>query len=81
MRDLDRVDPASSSAAGDRPDMIEPYMVPDGVHPVAQGHVLNVELVARLGRTCRSCGPFSMRRAISSPVAFAAAVMMSRLPA
>ena len=83
MRDLDRVHPGGIERGCDLADMINPVHVADGVHPVTQGHVLDIELVARLDVELAHCPtpPCPMRRAASSsPVALAAAVMMSRLP-
>src|SRR5687768_14795528 len=84
MRDLDRVDPGLVERGGDRADLLDPVHVPDRVHPVAQGDVLDVEPGAALGivgghHTVSFCAA-SRRSASSSPVALAAAVMMSRLP-
>ncbi len=74
--------------------MVDAIHVADGVHAIAQGDVLDIELVARLdvecaghvlilrGRALQAATvlPWAMRCASSSPVALAAAVMMSRLP-
>ena len=80
MRHLDRVNARPVERGGDRADMIQPIGMADRMHAVAQRHILDVE--RRLARVeghaaCRS----SRRRAIASPVASAAEVMMSRLPA
>jgi hypothetical protein len=64
--------------------MVDPVHVAHGVHAVTQSDVLDVELVAGFDVESAvhwAIPPCFMRRAaISSPVAFAAAVMMSRLP-
>jgi hypothetical protein len=44
MRDLDRVDPGVVEGGHDAAQVIRGDPVPDRVHPVAQGHVLNVDL-------------------------------------
>ena len=58
--------------------MIEPVHMTDRVHPVAQGHVLNVKLVVPLN--VEAAHAAILRAASNSPVALAAAVMMSRFP-
>lgn len=45
MRDLDRIDLGHIERLGNLLDVIEALLVADGVHPVAQGDVLDVELL------------------------------------
>src|SRR5690606_3934684 len=80
MRDLDRVDPGLVERLGDRADMVDAVHVADRVHAVAQRHVLDVELVLADVEAHAAALRSMMRCASSSPVALAAAVMMSRLP-
>ena len=84
MRDLDGVHSGLIKGLGDRPHLIQPVHMANGVHAIAQGHVLDVELLARLDvELAHQTDPPAAairRAAISSPVALAAAVMMSRLP-
>lgn len=75
--DLDRVDPGGVERRDDPPHVGGVDAVPDGVHAVPQGDVLDVQL-ARHGRA--SAGTAS-RRAIDSATRSAADVMMSRFPA
>ncbi len=65
--DLDGVDPGRVERGGDPGDLAGGVAVGDGVHAVAQGHVLDVEAVHRV--------------TIRSAVRSAAEVMMSRFPA
>ena len=83
MRDFDCVDAGIIQRLGDAADMVEAVHVADGMHAIAQRHVLNVQLVGgriELAHYAVSSLRAAMRSASSSPVALAAAVMMSRLP-
>ncbi len=88
MCDLDRVNPGFVERLRDRLHMVDAVHVADRVHPVAQRDVLNIELVARIDVEALGVWsghavtffPSRIRCASSSPVALAAAVMMSRLP-
>ena len=81
VRHLDGVDVGVVQRLGDGADVVQPVLVTDGVHPVAQRHVLDVELVG-VGIEGHQAATFCWRRsAILSAVARAAEVMMSRLPA
>ena len=80
MRHLDGIHLGAIQRAGNRLHMIEAILVADGVHPVAQGDVLNVEFLAS-GIEAHAAAPSVMRSAIFSAVFSAAEVMMSRLPA
>jgi hypothetical protein len=42
MRHLDRIDARRIQRLRDRADMIDPVHVADGVHPVAEGDVLDI---------------------------------------
>ena len=79
MRDFDGIYARIVKCFGNRTDMVNPVHVTDGMHPVTQGDVLNVELVACFN--VEGAGHAAILRAASnSPVALAAAVIMSRLP-
>jgi hypothetical protein len=41
---LDRIDPCRIEGARDRPDMFECVLMPDRVHSIAEGDILDVEL-------------------------------------
>ncbi len=69
MRDLDRIDPGRIEGARDGAYRIQPVLMADGVHAVAQGDILDIELL-------HAATP----SASFSAVARAAEVMMSRLP-
>ena len=68
---------ATSDAVRDLPHVVDGILVPDGVHAVAKGDVLDVKARARHTIT----GLFAWAAASRSPVRSAADVMMSRLPA
>ena len=76
MRNLDGIDLRLVERTGDRPDVVKPILVADGMHAVAEGDVLDVEL--GLGWIE---GHAAILSAIFSAVFIAAEVMMSRLPA
>src|SRR3546814_9444501 len=80
MRYLDRIDAGLLERLSDRAHMIDTVHVADGVHAVAQRHILDVELVLADVEAHAAALRAWMRCASSSPVALAAAVMMSRLP-
>ena len=75
--DLDGVHPGGVQRGGDGRDAADGEAVADGVHAVAQGHVLDVDRLVIGAATCRAaaCG-----RGVSA-MRSAAEVMMSRLPA
>jgi hypothetical protein len=75
--DLDGVHSGGIDGRGDRAHLVGVHPVPDGVHAVAQGHVLDVELG---NAHCRASTRWSASTS-SSAVRSAAEVMMSRLPA
>ena len=77
---LDGVHPGPVERAGNGAHVVQPVLVANGVHPVAQGDVLDIELVSR-GVEAHAATPSCMRSAIFSAVFSAAEVMMSRLPA
>src|SRR3546814_7253071 len=79
-RHLDRVDPGIVQRLCDRRNMIERIQVTDRVHAVAQGDVLNIGLLAVDIKAHAAALRSSSFAAISSAVALAAAVMMSRFP-
>ena len=82
VADLDGVDPRGVEGLADIPDPVEPVLVADGVHPVAQGHVLDVDLPGPApGHRPSSARPAARRSTSRSAVLSAAEVMMSRLPA
>ena len=87
MGDLDRVHARLVECGGNSAHLINAVHVANRVHAVAQRYVLNIKLVpAGNLKLCHSASfahdaAAAMRRsAKSSPVALAAAVMMSRLP-
>ena len=75
MGDLDRGDPGGVEGGGDGAGLVDGVPVPDGVHAVPQGHVLDVERGHRDATSWGRCA------AMRSAVRRAAEVMMSRLPA
>src|SRR3546814_1062686 len=80
VRALDRIDAGVFERLGDRGDVIEPVHVADRVHAVAQRDILDVEFLAIHIKAHAAALPAWIRCASNSPVALAAAVMMSRLP-
>ena len=82
MGDLDRRNPGEIERTRDLADAVDAIKMADRVHTVAKGDVLNVERVAARIEIRHSPAPHprTMRAAMRSPVALAAAVMMSRLP-
>src|SRR5437879_6513159 len=85
VRDFDRVDTRTIEGQGDVHRLLARVLMPNGVHPVAQGDVTYVE--ARVGHRSsfasapEATAPPSIRCLIRSAVVTAAEVMMSRLPA
>ncbi len=72
MGDFDCVDSGRIERPADVPNVVESVLMADGVHAIAQRHVLNVEIgVVHAGTPVAIC----------SAVLIAADVMMSRLPA
>jgi hypothetical protein len=78
VSDLDGIDLCPVERPGDLLDVVEPVLVADGVHPVAQGDVLDVEFG---GGGIQGHAGTPRRATIFSAVFSAAEVMMSRLPA
>jgi len=80
MRHLDGIDLRPVQRSGDRLHMIQTVLVADGVHSVAQGDVLNIELGG--GRIkAHAAAPSCILATIRSAVLSAAEVIISRLPA
>ncbi|MNV40262.1 hypothetical protein D3C71_1318630 [compost metagenome] len=84
--DFDGVDLGFVQGAGDVLHVLDRVLVAHGVAAVAQGHVGDVQLLARVEGHGGSPQPlfmalFRIDRAMRSAVASAAEVMMSRLPA
>ena len=81
--DLHGIDPGLVERPAYRDDMIEPVLVADRMHAVAQRHVLDVYPALGVDGHDRSpAQPAASRRSMTrSPVRSAAEVMMSRLPA
>ena len=79
VRHFDGIHARIVESLGNRADMVDPVHVLDGVHAVTQGHVLNVDLVAGFNVKCAGHAAILLA-ASNSPVALAAAVIMSRLP-
>ena len=79
MRHFNCVHARIIQCLGNRHDMIEPIHVADGVHAIAQRNILNIELIASFDVELAAHAAI-LRAARSSPVALAAAVIMSRLP-
>ena len=82
MRNFDCVNAGLIKRAGDFPDIIYSVKVTDGMHAIAQGHVLYIDFVLcrildQPSHNAASLLFFTMRSAMASP----ADVMMSRLPA
>ncbi|MEY9995496.1 hypothetical protein ABIE67_007528 [Streptomyces sp. V4I8] len=77
MRDLDRVDTRRVQGGCDAAHVDRVDAVPDGVHAVAQGDVLDVQAAAHRWASTGT----ALRRAIDSATRSAADVMMSRFPA
>jgi hypothetical protein len=82
MRHLDGVDTGGVEGEADRLEIVNGILVADGVHAIAQRHVLEVEPlggpeVGSVGHTATPCRVCASR----SPARSAAEVMMSRLPA
>src|SRR3546814_10939278 len=80
MRYLDRIDAGLPERLSDRAHMIDTVHVADGVHAVAQRHILDVELVLADVEAHDAALRAWMRCASSSPVDLAAAAMLSSLP-
>src|ERR1700722_1486536 len=78
VRDLDRVDSGGVQRGDDSPHPLGGDPVPEGVHAIAQGHVLDEQVLAA-GHAETTCS--FVRAAICSATCTAAEVMMSRLPA
>ena len=78
VRDFDRVHTGLIKGPSDLGRLLDGVLVTDGMHAVPQGDVLNVEFrfVVHAGAPCDTS-----RSESRSPVARAAEVMMSRLPA
>ncbi|MNG35646.1 hypothetical protein D3C84_1224400 [compost metagenome] len=81
MGDFDGVDLGLVQGAGDVLHVLDRVLVAHGMAAVAQGHVGDVQLLARVEGHGASPQPLIMERAMRSAVASAAEVMMSRLPA
>ena len=79
MGDLDRVDAGVIEGGDDAGDVGRVDTMADGVHPVSQGDVLDVER-GHAGAPSVST-PAESSVAIRSAVCMAAEVMMSRFPA
>ena len=79
---FDRVDLGFVEGLADCLDVIEAVLVADGVHPVPQGDVLDVDLLFFVDCHNPVLQAVAMRRSMTrSAVRMAADVMMSRLPA
>lgn len=78
--DLDRVDSGGIERCGDVADLVGPQLVPDGVHAVAQGDVLDVEH-GRVHPVTPAGVAVGDAATSSSPARSAAEVMISRFPA
>ena len=79
MAHFDGVDTGGIESRGDSDDGIQSVFVTDGMHTIADRHVLDIELsLGQFGHAASSLPRSSTNR---SAVASAADVMMSRLPA
>src|SRR5690554_1653923 len=80
MRYFNSIDLCHVERARNILDMLQPILMADSVHPIAQCYVLDIELLC-----CRIEGhaatPSCIRLAMRSAILSAAEVMMSRFPA
>ncbi len=77
MRDFDRIDPRFIQRSSNLLDVIDAVLMTDGMHAIAQSHILNIELA---GRAHAAISALRLR-ATRSAVRSAADVMISRFPA
>ncbi len=81
MGHLDGIDARQVQRAGNGLDLRQRILVANGMAAIAQGHVGDIELLARVACHGASPQPWFIAWAMRSAVASAAEVMMSRLPA